>query len=127
MQPQYAGDSKFFLVFTPAIAGPEGNVGIDVDVSGWIEEHKALFRTPGTWFLVDKDSGAVIFCVLLGEGDQFFYTKRHTGNLMGGRENISVGMGKKQADGTEVKLWLMPNGMVCGGEDVDEVAVRLLG
>jgi hypothetical protein len=120
----WVGESPFFLVFE---RGPGDNVGIDIDTSGWIEANKGLFRTPGTWLMLHKQSMKPVLCVSLDEGDQFFFTKRHTGNLMAGREVISYGMGKKQADGWEIKLWLLPNGMICGGEDVDLLASRMLG
>ena len=120
----WAGESPFFLVFE---RGPADNVGIDLDTPGWIEANKALFRTPGIWFLRHKQSGHLVFAVVLDEGDQFFFVKRHTGNLMAGREVISYGMGKKTADGLPVNLWLLPNGTVCGGDDVDLLASRMLG
>jgi len=121
----WKGASPFFLVFE---RGPSDNIGIDIDEGGWIATNKDLFRAPGVWLLMQKAPTRPIFAVVLEEGDQFFFVKHHTGNLMAGSEVISYGMGKKQADGTEVKLWLLPNGMVCGGEgDVDLLASRMLG
>lgn len=129
MQLQYpsewAGDTPVFLVCIPH-NDEDAAVIIDLDLSGWIETHKELFRTPGTWYLGGKAAGRPIFCVLMGEGDQFFYTKRHVGDLMGGREVTAIGIGKKRADGVPVNLWLMPDGTVCGGDDVDEVASRMI-
>jgi len=119
----WAGGSPFFLVFE---RGPGDNVGIDIDTSGWIEANRELFRTPGVWLLMRKSPTQPLFAVPLDEGDQFFFTKRHTGNLMAGSEVISYGLGKKTAAGWEIKLWLLPNGMVCGGEDVDLLASRML-
>jgi len=122
---EWNGDSRFFLAFEH----PNGNtVGIDLDTSGWIEEQKDLFRAAGTWFLVDKGTGQPLFVVCVGEGDQFFFTKHHTGNLMAGGSLMSYGCGKKQADGRAVELWFLPNGMVCGTEyEVDLIASRMLG
>ena len=118
------GESPFFLVFE---RGPADNVGIDIDTPGWIEANKDLFRAPGVWLMMIKASRRPVFAVVLDEGDQFFFVKRHTGNLMAGREVISYGMGKKTADGLPVNLWLLPNGTVCGGDDVDLLASRMLG
>jgi len=125
-QREWAGDSPFFLIFE---RGPKDNVGIDVDAPGWIEGNKALFRSPGVWLLIDKKSGRPLFSIVLHEGDQFYWTRHHVGNLMAGREIVLIGMGKKMSDGTPVNLWLMPNGMVVGGPeaDADLLASRMLG
>lgn len=122
---EWSGDSKFFLAFEH----PEGlTTGIDIDTSGWVEEQKELFRSVGTWFLVDKASGQPLFVVCMGEGDQFFFVKHHTGNLMSGGSVMTYGCGKRQADGRAVELWFLPNGMVCGTEyEVDLIASRMLG
>ena len=63
------------------------------------------------------------------EGEQFYWVKHHVGNLMAGSEVTLYGLGKKQADGNKVNLWLMPNGMVVGGPegDADLLAARMLG
>jgi hypothetical protein len=119
----WVGDSPFWLMCqTPA----DGNVGIDIDVPGWIEQHKELMRSPGTWFLMDKRRSKPIFSVVMAEGDQFYFSKHHVGNLMAAREVLCYGIGKKQADGSKVNLWLLPNGMVCGGGDVDILAGRMI-
>lgn len=121
---EWQGDNPFFLrYFTP-----EGDeVQIDLDQTGWIEEHKGLMRSAGTWLLTSKRNNRPLFCVLTFEGDQFYYAKRHVG-VMGGAvgEVVAIGIGKKQADGTTVNLWLMPNGMIVGGSDVDTVGIRLV-
>jgi hypothetical protein len=123
-QREWQGDSPFWLMCKPEAA--EGNVGIDVDQPGWIEENKALMRSPGTWFLMAKRTGTALFSVVMFEGDQFYYAKRHVGDLMKGKEVLCYGIGKKQADGRFVNLWLLPNGSVCGGDDVDVLAARML-
>jgi hypothetical protein len=122
----WLGDNQFFLVAEPADRS-RGNVGIDLDQGGWVEQHKELMRQPGTWLLYHKASGRPIFCVILEEGDQFYYTVRHVGNLMAGSEVQAVGVGKKHADGRTLNMWLLPNGVICGGDDVEEIASRMLG
>lgn len=123
---EWAGDSPFFLVFE---RGPRDNVGLDIDTGGWIEANKELFRTPGVWLLMHKAQGRPVLAVVLREDEQFYWTKHHVGNLMAGAEVTLYGMGKKQADGNKVNLWLMPNGMVVGGPegDADLLAARMLG
>ena len=68
-------------------------------------------------------------CHFLEEGEQFYFVKHHVGNLMAGSEVLLYGMGKKQADGNKVNLWLLPNGMTVGGPegDADLLASRMLG
>lgn len=122
---EWSGDTPYFLIFTPP-EGVDGNVGIDVDAPGWIEANKPLFRATGTWFLARKEDMRPVFCVLIDEGDQFFFVKHHVGNLMAGREVVAIGMGKKTSDGVPVNLWLFPNGIICGGDDVDGIASRMI-
>lgn len=125
-QPGWAGDSPFFLVIEPDDGG-NGNVGIDLDESGWIDRNRELMRAPGTWWLIHKESGRPVFTIIVEQGDQPYFTKRHIGNLMAGTEIVAFGIGKKGPDGTMTRLWLLPNGVVCGGEDVETVASRMLG
>jgi hypothetical protein len=124
----WKGDTPFYLMFQPE--GQEagsGNVGIDLDEPGWVETNKEHMRGAGTWFLVAKVTGKPLFSVTTKDKDQFYYTKRHVGNLMAASEVICYGIGKKQVDGKTVNLWLLPNGMVCGGDDVDVLAARMIG
>jgi len=124
---QWIGDSQFWLMYQPEDdEDGRGNVGIDVDETGWIEKNKVHMRSPGTWILMAKRPSRPVFSVVLNEGDQFYFTKRHVGNLMAAKEVICWGIGKKKADGTPVNLWLLPNGVVCGGDDVDILAPRMI-
>lgn len=123
----WQGDFPFFLVIEPDDKA-NGNVGIDLDETGWIATNAALMRAPGTWLLYHKGSQRPVFCIVVEEGDQPFFRKHHVGNLMVGSEVMSVGMGKKKANGERVELWLLPNGVVCGSEeDVDTVSGKMLG
>lgn len=123
---EWAGDSPFFLVIEPDDRS-EGNLGIDLDESGWLTTHAAWLRRPGAWVLYLKATGQPIFAVIVEEGDQPYFTRRHIGNLMAGAEISAFGIGKKAADGTMTRLWLLPNGLVCGGDDVEIIASRMLG
>lgn len=122
----WAGESPIYLVIAPD--DPDaGNIGIDVDAGGWISENQALFRTPSTWFLMSKVTSTPLFAVVIEDGDQAFFVKHHVGNLMAGIQMTSYGLGKKKADGSVTKLWLLPNGWVCGSEeDVDVIMGRML-
>jgi hypothetical protein len=120
------GDFPFFLVIEP-VDRANGNIGIDLDEPGWVEKNKVVMRAPGTWWLYLKQSGRPVFCVIVEEGDQPYFRRRHVGNLMAGSEIIAIGMGKKTARGETVDLWLLPNGVVCGGDDLEVIASRMLG
>ena len=121
----WKGDTPFFLIIEPA-DGVGGNIGIDLD-TGWIEPNRENMRRPGMWLLMDKAAGRPLFVLSVEEGDQPYFTRHHVGNLMAGTEVVAIGIGKKKVDGTMVRLWILPNGMVCGGDDVDDIASRMLG
>jgi len=125
----WAGDQPVFLIHEPA-DGVGGNIGIDIDVDGWIEGNRDTFRRPGIWFLMDKENGEPKLCLSTIEGDQFFYHRHHVG-IIGSAATASVAVhviGRKRGDEV-TRLWLMPNGMVMTGEegDVDPVATRMVG
>jgi len=122
----WLGDSPFFLVIEPDDRS-HGNLGIDLDESGWITTHAEWMRKPGAWFLYHKESARAMLCIMVEEGEQPYFTKRHIGNLMAGSEIVSFGIGKKGRDGTMTRLWILPNGVVCGGDDVEVIASRMLG
>jgi hypothetical protein len=73
-----------------------------------------------------KESQRPLFCIIVEPGDQPYFTRHHVGNLMAGSNIMAVGIGKKSRDGEMTRLWLLPNGMVCGGDDVDIIASRML-
>ena len=126
----WAGDQPVFLIFEPVDAGDAGNIGIDIDVAGWIEGNRDTFRRPGVWFLIDKATSGPLLAMPTEEGDQFYY-HRHMVGVIGTTNGPTVtvqAIGKKRADGSVVRLWLMPNGMVMTGEDweIDPVASRMV-
>jgi len=122
----WQGDFPFYLVIEPDDHS-NGNVGIDLDEPGWVATNAEMMRVPGTWWLYLKQSQRPIFCIVVEAGEQPYFTRRHIGNLMAGSEIVAVGIGKKGRDGTMTRLWLLPNGVVCGGDDVEVIASRMLG
>jgi hypothetical protein len=121
----WEGNNPFFLVIEPDDQS-EGNIGIDLDVSGWHGIHAEHMRLPGVWWLYSKEFGKPVASVIVREGDQPYYFVRHVGNLMAGGETVAHGIGKKCADGSMVRIWLTAQGFVCGGDDVDELLARML-
>ena len=85
-------------------------------------------REPGVWALVSKAMGRALLVVRVYPGDQPYYTARHVGIAGSGGTNevTAYGIGKKQADGQMVRVWILPNGVVCGGDDVDDLGIALV-
>ncbi len=120
----WQGPTPFYLV----LSFPDENVGIDLDERAWATTYAEYMRRPGQWILVHKDSGRQMLALIVYEGDQPYYTARHVGIAGGGGGNeiTAYGLGKKHPDGSVERMWLMPNGMVCLGDDVDDIGVLMV-
>lgn len=118
------GENPFYLV----ISMPDENIGIDLDEPGWIAKYTDVFRKPAKWYLIHKLTNHQALALILYEGDQGYYTARHVGiaGSGGGNEITAYGIGAKRADGRVDRLWLLPNGTVCTGEDVDGIGILLV-
>ena len=123
----WKGETPFFLIIELDEKPSTGNVGIDLDQPGWHAANAEYMRMPATWWLVHKQTRQPVMGLIVHQGDQPYFTRHHVGNLMAHRELVAFGMGKKCADGTMVRNWILPNGIVCGGDDVDIIASRMLG
>lgn len=121
----WSGETPFFLIIELEDKPEAGNIGIDLDTP-WTTTYAEYLRSPGAWWLVDKRSQSPVMGLIVQAGDQPYFTKHHVGNLMTSSELIAYGLGKKQADGEMVRIWLLPNGIICGGEDVDIIASRMV-
>jgi hypothetical protein len=111
------------------IVHPESDhVRIDVEEPGWMKTYADWMRGRSQWFLVRKKDETIMFGLDVFEGEQPYYASHHVG-LMGsggGNEIIACGIGKKQVDGTMVRLWILPNGLVCAGDDVDTFGIEMI-
>lgn len=121
---QWQGPTPFFLV----IQADGVDTIIDLDQSKWAKTYKKLMRQPGTWALMHKEGRRPPLLVIVHPGDQPYYTARHVGitSSAGGNEVTAYGIGKKRPDGSMVRVWIMPNGIVCGGDDVDDIGTRMV-
>ena len=128
----WAGTTPYVLIIEPSDKTVP-TLLVDLDVPGWITTHAAYLRVPGTWTLAGKPgSPQTVLSMIVLEGEQPYYTARHIGLTGGGGSNeiIAYGIGKKLIGGEVMRLWAMPNGSVCGGDDVELLgvaAVRRLG
>lgn len=121
----WRGSNPYYL----AILLAAGNHVIDLDEPGWIarESESGLLRAPGTWLLIRKDSHTVALAMTVVDGEQPYYVRRVIGLLTGGTGQITChGIGKKRLDGHVDRLWILPNGAVCAGDDVGMLGSRIL-
>lgn len=120
---EWCGEAPFFLV----IQTDQDHI-IDLDEPQWAKTYKKLLRAPGTWALMHKEGRRHPLLMVVHPGDQPYYTARHVGitSSAGGNEITAYGIGKKRPDGSMVRMWMMPNGTVCGGDDVDDIGTRMV-
>jgi hypothetical protein len=113
-------------MLTP-IDGGSGQI-IDLDEAGWATTHAYWMRRSGVvWFLMRKATTSPVLAVWVHEGDQPYYTARHVGIATGiGAEITAYGIGKKRPDGSTHRLWILPNGIICTAEDVDDLGLRIV-
>lgn len=121
---EWADENPFFLL----LAAPDDHVQIDIGERGWMKTYANWMRRPCNWHLCLKANNRVMLSVKIYEGDQPYYTARHVGAVGSGGSNETTcyGIGKKQANGDMVRLWLMPNGVVVGGDDVDPFGLDIV-
>lgn len=121
----WLGENPYCIIIS---RGPDDSLMLDLDEAGWATNHAEWLRTEARWFLVRKKDMQPVLWMRVHEGEQPYYTARHTGvaGSGGSTENVSYGIGKKRADGHVDRLWILPNGAVTLGDDVDEFALELL-
>jgi hypothetical protein len=122
--PQWQGPTPFYLV----IQIGDARTIIDLDESGWATTYAGLLREPGLWVLMHKEHQFQPLMVVVHPGDQPYYTARHVGITGSGGSNevVAYGIGKKRPDGSVNRMWTMPNGIICSGDDVDDIGIRLV-
>lgn len=113
------GENPFYLL----IVGkeyPGQHAKIDLDEYQWATIYADYMRMPGEWHLVRKADDGVALSIIVLDGEQPYYTSRVFGsNKTGDRVVRAYGIGKKQFDDSMVRIWVLENGLVCGGDDVD--------
>lgn len=128
---EWLGDRPFFLAIRQY--GEERSTTIiDLDEHDWATTYSHLMRVPGAWFLCSKKKSVetgVLYPVLVmqvEDGDQPYFTTKHVGimsfGLAPGPETLVYGIGKKRYNGEVQRMWVLPNGSMCSGEDVYWIA-----
>ena len=121
----WQGDNPFCVVISRGI---DDSLLVDLDRPGWTTEYAEWMRAPGRWFLVRKTDMQPVLWMVIHEGEQPYYSTRHTGfaSTTASMEILSHGIGKKRVDGHVDRVWVLPNGAVTLGDDVDVFALEML-
>lgn len=106
-------------------------VEIDLGEWRWMKRHRDLLRKPAEWYLTAKADRYIPLSLRVWPGEQPYYVCRHIGmtGSAGGNEVKAYGIGKKRKVGSRWqtdRLWVLENGQVCGGDDVEPFAKLLL-
>ena len=99
---------------------------IDLDEPGWATKNASLMREPATWYLVREADRSIPLSIVVHPGEQPYYTARVFASTTNPEQIRAYGIGKKRLDGHVDRLWILPNGQICGGDDVDYFAEQLL-
>lgn len=132
----WIGDNPYYLVIkykNPTDGNPGAEI-IDLDKGGWLETHADYIGLPGFWYLVQKDTGAIILAMSVEEGDAPVYRTRHVAignlppNLPDGvqTEVICHGIGKVSSSGVKRMLWRFPHGTSVMDEDANPIGMEIL-
>ena len=125
---RWADDNPYYLLINTS---DRGFVEIDLGEHGWLTKYAEWFRLVANWHLVEKVTGMIKLILAVHEGEQPYYVARHVGmaSSFASREMIAYGIGKKRKIDDQwvtERLWMMPDGTVCGGDDVDFLGIEYL-
>ena len=133
---EWIGDNPYYLVIkyrNPSDGNPAAEI-IDLDKGGWLEAHADYIGLPGRWYLVAKDTGAIILAMTVEDGDQPIYRTRHVaiGNLppelpSGVQTEVMChGIGKVSPTGVKRMIWRFPHGTSVMDEDANPIGMEIL-
>jgi len=136
---EFRGETPYVLV----VLTPDSHTAIDLDEPGWTKKHAHLMRAPGRWILARKQGSEPVFVMTVSDGEQPYYTSRVLGvanlpppdalgmtqdGMLEVKEAAEVrayGIGKKRLDGHVDRMWILPNGTICAGDDVDDLGSEM--
>lgn len=119
------GENPYYLL----VVGQEydgQHATIDLDEYQWATIYADYMRLPGEWHLIRKADDGVALSLVVFPGEQPYYTSRVFGSTKTSRLMRAYGIGKKQLDDSMLRLWVLENGLVCGGDDVETFGPKLL-
>lgn len=122
----WSGPNPYYLIL---VLKDQGVEKVDLDETGWIAKLGDKMRAEGVWHLVRKASDSVVFSMVVLEGEQPYYVARHVGtaSAAGSNEVVCYGIGKKLPDGSVVRGWILPNGQITLGDNVELFARGMIG
>lgn len=144
----WEGDTPYFLLISslePNEGGSFGHLVLDVDKRGWQTEHKDWLERSAEWYLCEKAApNRAVLAQIVHRGEHPYYLKRHIGQVRisdsASRSTVAYGIGKRvpavydttgkrrrlvTPERTD-RLWLLPGNVVCGGEDVEKLAIAVV-
>jgi hypothetical protein len=117
--------------YTLAIVLPNSEIiEIDVEEYQWATKYAHLMRVRSRWYLIRKSDGQPVLGVDVMDGDQPYYAAEHIVRAQGrnaGAHIVCYGIGAKRADGHTDRMWVLPNGIICSGNDVYSLGDAILG
>lgn len=144
----WVGDTPYFLLLVslePNEGGAFGSLVLDVDKPQWQVEYKDWLDRSAEWYLCDKEGAQrALLAQIVHRGEHPYFVKRHVGqiriNSNESRSTVAYGIGKRvpavydtsgrrrrvvRPERTD-RLWLLPGDVVCGGEDVEPLAMTIV-
>lgn len=135
--PEWQGDNPFCLIIRETQQGVQGIYAdhlIDLDQPGWLTEYSHLMRARGEWVLARKHGSVPVLHLHVAEGEQPYYTARvyttflpPAGSFGIGEIDLAeikdqakvkiYGIGKKRPGGQVDRMWVLPSGAICAGDD----------
>jgi hypothetical protein len=148
---QWTDDNPYFLLMVALDRkedGSQDNLLLDLGEPGWATTYADWLRRPAEWYLCEKaGEQRVVIAQMVYAGDQPYYVKRNIGQLeigTGRYRQVEVhGIGKKvpatygpgprknskpklvRPERTD-RIWILPHGVICGGEDVEKMALAVV-
>jgi hypothetical protein len=131
----WLGPNPYYLMIILALGPGESSQSvaeIDLDQNDWATFYARFMRRPGQWYLARKDSRVIVATMVVREGEQPYYVAKHVGFTSTGGdggprgETTNYGIGKKRLDGHVDRIWIMANGCVTLGDDVEPISLDLL-
>jgi hypothetical protein len=146
----WRSDDPYFLLLVALERkedGTQDHLILDVGETGWATTYADWLRRPAEWYLCEKDPPQrAVVGQMVYAGEQPYYVKRNIGQMELGtgryRQVEVFGIGKKvpaaygpgrtkrskvlvSPERTD-RVWVLPHGLVCGGEDVEKMALAVV-
>ncbi len=123
-------DSGAVPYYLHIIRANSDQIEIDVEEPQWMKTHAEWMRGRMRWYLMRKADKTPVLAVDVMDGDQPYYAAQHVARISGrgaGGHIVAYGIGAKRVDGNTDRMWVLPNGIVCAGNDVNSLGDALLG